>query len=74
MAVETLIVVLIESVVSVIVSVPVPDPVVICNVSLVAEEFDLLARVAPVTPEILKAVLPVHAVPTPVRVTAMLLL
>ena len=72
-AVETVIVVVIESVVSVMVSVPVPEPVVICRVSEVAEEFDLLASVAPVTPEILKAVLPVHAVLTPVQSTAMLL-
>lgn len=68
-AVETEIVALIESVVSVIVSVPIPAPVVIFKVSEVAELFVALTNVAPVTPDMLNAVLPVHAVPEPVRVT-----
>jgi hypothetical protein len=71
-AVATEIVDEIESVVSVMVRVPVPEPVVICKVSLVAEEFDLLARVAPVTPEMENAVELVHEVPVPVSTTAML--
>jgi hypothetical protein len=73
-AVETEIVAVIESVVSVIVRVPVPDPVVICKVSEVEEELDLLTNVAPVTPEMLNAVLPVQVVLDPVSVTAILLL
>jgi hypothetical protein len=68
-AVETAIVALIESVVSVIVSVPVPDPVVMTRVCDVEELFVELTSVVPLTPEIPKVVLPVHVVLEPVNVT-----
>jgi hypothetical protein len=71
-AVATVIVVLIESVVSLIVSVPVPDPVLITIVCDVAELFVELTRDAPVTPEMLKLVLPVQEVPLPVQVSVIL--
>jgi hypothetical protein len=71
-AVEMVIVVLIESVVSEIVSVPVPLPVAITSVCDVAELFVELTRDAPVTPEIEKLVLPVHDVLVPVQAREML--
>ena len=69
---DTEIVVLIESVVSEIVSVPVPEPVVMTKVCDVAELFVELTSEAPVTPEMVKLVLLVHEVPLPVRVSVML--
>jgi hypothetical protein len=73
-AVATEIVVLIESVVSVMTRAPVPVPVVIVRVSAVAEVLECPVKAAPVTPETLKAVLPLHEVPDPAKVTVMLLL
>ena len=71
-AFATEIVVLIESVVSEIVSVPVPEPVVMTKVCDVAELFVELTSEAPVTPEMVKLVLLVHEVPLPVQVSVML--
>ncbi len=71
-AVATVTVVLIESVVSEIVSVPVPLPVVITIVCDVAELFVELTSDTPVTPEIEKLVLPVHEVLMPAQASEML--
>jgi len=71
-AVATVIVVLIESVVSEIVSVPVPEPVVMTKVCDVEELFVELTSEAPVTPEMVKLVLPDHEVPLPVQANVML--
>jgi hypothetical protein len=69
LAAETLIVVLRESVVSLMVSVPVLAPVVMSKVWLVAELFVLEKSAVPVTPETVKLVLPFHDVPVPVQAT-----
>jgi hypothetical protein len=66
-AVATVIVVLIESVVSETVSVPVPEPDVTTRLCDVAELFVELTSDTPVTPETVKLVLPVHEVPLPVQ-------
>jgi len=71
-AVATVIVVVIESVVSEIVSVPVPEPVVMTKVCDVAELFVELTSEAPVTPEMVKLVLLVQEVLLPVQVSVML--
>jgi hypothetical protein len=67
-AVATEIVALIESVVSEMVRVPVPELVVMTSVCDVAELLVELTRVTPETPESEKDVLPVHAVSVPVSV------